>query len=141
MKYYVYETTPTYVTPTFGVTDNEYIIEHTLVYDYITGTNDLNKIFKKVGFYPYPKQLKQLKQLKQDGIMIIGFQKEAWSLGKLIIVCCSETAAEKFEKQILKNNLKCKKQNNNPFNTVDFNIYHNSKEKEKRLLFTKYSAK
>ena len=139
MKYYVYETVPTFITTPFDGSDNEYIIEHTLVYDFITATDSIDKVLKKIGVYPYPKQLKW-----NGGIMIIRVLTPGpgiCSIGKLITICCSELVATKFEMQVLKNNLKRKKENNLfNFNTmIDFNIYHNSKEKEKRLLYTKYS--
>lgn len=109
MKYYVYETTPTFISILFGGIDDEYIIENILVYNFITATDNIDnalKKVKKVGGYHYPKQLKW-----DNGIMTIRVSTPSpWSsLDKLIIICCSESAAEKFEKQVLKNNLIRKK--------------------------------
>lgn len=132
---YTYETTiPCPLYPSRG---NDYIIEHVLAIKFVTATNDINKILAKTGAIR-PRQLKW----DGNGTLILATYGGPWSIGKLIVICCSELSVEKFERQVLKNNLKAKRQTSNPFNAVVIpsNLYYNSKEKEKRLLSTKLST-
>lgn len=129
---YVYETTTPFGITAFGTLDNHHIIEHVLVYKFISATDDIDKILKRVGANFYPRQL----TWDANGTIILQVSAGPWTLDKAVIICCSELSAEKFERQVLKNNLKTK---NAPFNTSRTNNYYNSKEKEKRLLSTKYS--
>lgn len=133
---YAYETTiPCPLYPSGG---NDYIIEHILTIKFVTATNDINKILSKTGAIR-PSQLKW----DGNGTLILAAYESPWALGKIIIICCSNESVEKFEKRVMKNNLIIKRRNDNPFNVTmaKSNLSFNSKEKEKRLLFTKYSAK
>ena len=124
---YAYETTPL-------PGEDDYVLKHILSSKFVTANNDINEILARTGAIP--------RKLKWDGksTLLLMAYDGPYSLGKLVIICCSEEAVEKFEMQVLKNNLKLK--NQTPFNNVvKYNIYYNAKEKEKRLLFTKYSAK
>ena len=132
---YAYETT--IPCPLFPNRSNDYVIEHILVSKFVTATDDIDKILAKT-------QVTRPKQLKWDGngTLILAAYEGPWTLGKLIVICCSDESVEKFERRVLKNNLIIKRRNDNPFNVTmaKSNLCFNSKEKEKRQLSTKLSA-